>query len=105
MAGLTLTLTTHAVVYNLFKLITGTTGYSQAKVNCRELTLLGNPGNGADKVFVGGSDVSSSNFGEQLIAAQSTTKRSGPVNGISLADIWVTSDTDGAKVNVFWDYL
>ena len=105
MPGLTLTLTTHATVYNLFTLITAKTGYSQAKVNCREVTLVGDPANAAAKVFKGGADVSSSNFGQQLIAAQSTTMRSREINGISLADVWLTSDTDAAKVDVDWDYV
>jgi|SRR5579864_126914 len=105
MPGLTLTLAAASPTnYNLLTLITAKAGYSQTKINCSELTLLGDPGNGAGKIFEGGADVSSTNFGQQLIGEQSTTRRSAPINAIALNGIWVATDTPGSKVEVDWDY-
>jgi len=101
MPALTVTLTTHGTVYNLWTLIKAT--FPNADGACRELNLLGDPGNGAAKIFVGGNNVSSSNFGVQLIASQSQTYRSN-LNNVSLGNKGVVSDTDGSKLDVEWSY-
>lgn len=104
MPAVTLTLTTHAVKYNLWTLIKAASGFSNARGACRELSLLGDPANAAAKVFIGDNNVSSSNFGVQLIAGQSTIFRSADTNAVPMNEIGLTSDTDGAKVDVLWMY-
>lgn len=101
MPAMTVTLTSNGTVYNLWTLIKAS--FPNAAGACRELTLLGGPANGSAKVFVGGNDVSSSNFGQQLIAAQSTTFRSDR-NNIPMSEMGLTSDTDAAKVDISWEY-
>lgn len=101
MPAMTVTLTTSGTVYNLYTLIKA--NYPNADGACRELTLLGDPGNGAAKVFVGNNSVSSSNFGQQLTAGQSTTYRAADSNAVYLGK-GLVSDTNGAKVDVEWGY-
>lgn len=102
MPAVTLTLTTHATVYNLWTLIKAS--FPNARGACRELSLLGDPGNAAAKIFVGNNSVSSSNFGIQLTAGQSSTFRSSDQNAVPMNEIGLTSDTDGAKIDVLWMY-
>jgi hypothetical protein len=101
MPAMTATLTTHAVVYNLYTLIK--VSFPNAAGACRELSLVADPGNGSDKIFVGGNDVSSSNFGQQLTAGQSSTYRS-DMNNIPMSEMALVSDADGSKIDVIWMY-
>lgn len=99
--GLTLTLASSAVAYNLLALIQAVAGYANQHPTVRELTLTGGVGNEAGLIYKGGSDVSSTNYGEQLQAGQSTTYRS-TLNDISLGDIWVKGSVDAVELNVDW---
>lgn len=99
--GLTLTLTTNGTPYNLLALIQAVAGYANTRPSCRELTLTGDAGNMGSYVYVGGSDVTTTNFGIQLQAGQSQTFRS-TLNDVSLGDIWLLSDGDDVGVNVAW---
>lgn len=99
--GLTLTLVSNALSYNLLTLIQAVTGYANTHPTVRELTLTGGAGNNADLVLIGGSDVSTTNYGVKLIVNQSTTYRSG-LNDISMSDIWLTSGGNDSDVNVSW---
>ena len=99
--GLTLTLVSNAVAYNLLALIQAVTGYANTHPTVRELTLVGGLGNAAAVVYVGGADVSTTNFGVSLIANQSTTYRSG-LNDISMAEKWLISGGNDVDVNVSW---
>lgn len=101
MPAMTATLTTSGTVYNLYALIKAS--FPNAAGACRELTILGGPGNEAAKVFIGGNDVTSSNFGQQLIAGQGTTYRSDR-NNIPMSNMGLTSDTNAAKVDIQWMY-
>ena len=99
--GLTLTLASNAVAYNLLALIQAVAGYANQHPTVRELTLTGDAGNGGASIYKGGSDVSSTNYGEALLATRSITYRS-TLNDISLGDIWLVGSADGVKVNVGW---
>ena len=101
MPGKTVTLATAGTVYNVLTLLRAIAGYSQTKENAREIVLTGDPGNGPAKVFVGAGDVSSTSFGFQLIAAQGQTIRA--QTSTSLTALFVTSDTNSAKLDVWWD--
>lgn len=101
MPGLTVTLTTHGKAYNLYTLIKAS--FPNAAGACRELTVTSDAGNGSDKVYIGGNDVTSSNFGIQLSASQSTTFRSDQ-NNVSITGKAATSDVDGAKLDLQWEY-
>ena len=96
--GLTLTLASSAVVYNLLALIQAVAGYANQHPTVRELTLTGDVGNEAGLIYKGGSDVSSTNYGEKLQAGQSTTFRS-TLNDISMGDIWVRGSANAVKLN------
>lgn len=104
MAGLTLTLADDAAAYNLYDLIKAVSGYDQTKPSCRELHLTGDGNNGnGTYVYVGGADLSTTNFGYRLIPDGYRVHRS-DVNDVSLADIWVKGSGDNLKVDAFWMY-
>jgi len=102
MPGLTLTLTTGGTVYNVWSLIKAVSGHTNDAGACRELTIKGDSGNGAGKVYLGDMGVSSTNYGLDLIAGQSQTWRSA-VNDVNLG-LGVVTDTSGSKINVDWSY-
>lgn len=120
--GVTVTLTTHSINYNLLALILDELGYSvvpatltgvpqvQILLNgdkpfwpnpVRELQLTGDAGNGAAIITINDS---LSNKLLQLIAQQSDTIRSGS-NDINLESLYVNTSVDGAKLNVLVDVL
>lgn len=99
--GLTLTLASNGTAYNLLALIRAISGYANTHPTVRELTLTGGKDNMASLIYVGGSDVTSTNYGEVLQAGQSTTYRS-TLNDISMADRWVVSNGDDVELNVDW---
>jgi len=101
MPGLTVTLTTHGTVYNLYTLIKAS--FPNAAGACRELTVTSDAANGVDKVYIGGNDVTSSSFGIQLATSQSVAFRSDR-NNVSITGKAATSDTDGSKLDLEWEY-
>ena len=107
MPATTVTLTTAATAYRIHDLITGTTGgvghaFPNAPRACRELSITGDPGNGAAKVFFGDASVSAADFGVQLIAGQGMLLRSDK-NDICLIGKFLCSDIDAAKADVHWE--
>lgn len=101
MPGLTVTLTTHGTVYNLYTLIKA--AFPNAEGACRELHLSYDPGNSAQKIYVGGNDVATDNFGQQITATLPAIYRSDR-NNIPMAEMGLISDGDAAKVDVAWMY-
>lgn len=101
MPAATLTLTTGSTVYNLWTLIQSR--HPNAEGSCRELQVRWDPGNSAAKVYIGGNDVATDNFGQQITATDWVVYRSDR-NNIPLGDFALLSDTSGAKVDVVWLY-
>ena len=102
MPGLTLTLATGGTAYNLLNLIKAVSGYANTHPTVRELTLLGDPGNGGGFVYEGGSDVTSANYGIRLKADESHTFRS-TLNDVSLQSMWVVGSGNNLKLHADWE--
>jgi hypothetical protein len=86
----------------LIDLIRTTAGYKNTSLLCASLTVRGDDGNGAGIVYLGGSDVSSSNYGIALSAGDSRTYGGGA--GWESTDLakWVIGSTTGLEVDVDW---
>ena len=107
MPGTTVTLSAATTAYRIHDLITGTVGvaghkFPNAPRTCRELSITGDPGNGATKVFFGDASVSATDFGVQLIAGQGLMLRSDK-NDICLISKFLLCDVLGAKVDLHWE--
>jgi hypothetical protein len=91
------TLTTANTVYNLQTLVKAIDAAEPGY--CHQLTLQADIGNGEANVFIGDSTVSSSTYGVKLPASGASNYES-PFNAIDLANFYLVSDTNSAKVNV-----
>ena len=104
--GTTLTLTTGGTRYNLLAVLQSGTiaGHLPAGMknlhaaSVRELTFTWVAGT----VDVGDSQVSTTDSGKTLTTTDRVLQlRSGSINCISLADIWLVGTADAAKVQIF----
>jgi hypothetical protein len=97
--GNTLNLASNAVAYNLFALIQAadvTVKYPQ----CCKLSIQLDPAAGAGKLYIGNSDVSSSNRGTELVAGQAKEFEGIEQNLYSLQNVWLRGSVDNLKVNI-----
>ena len=97
--GINLTLTTNNVAYNLLTLIRAVTGYINSPGACRERTIFFPDVSGAAHVYIGGSDLSSTNYGVLLDEGMGDTVRS-TKNNIPLLETYVLTDTDDSVISV-----
>lgn len=96
--GISVTLTTHAVVYNLAALIAAID--SNASNRFRRLQLQSDPANASSNIYVGDSQVSSTRKGYTLQVGDYGPPYEDMNPSGSTLDIYLTSDTDGVVVNV-----
>ena len=120
MRGLQVTLTTHAIDYNLLSLILKALGYApndltkipdvQVSIDgtlpfwqnpIRELQLAGDKGNGAGIITLKDRNKNAI----FPLAANATDSIRSQVNSIDLSTFYVSTDTDGSKLDVLVDSL
>lgn len=101
----TLTLTTASTAYQLRALILASTNPpltppSPSPLIAEFLSIQVDPGAGGAKVFIGNSDVSATNRGYEIVAAQGINPLQFTSNLINLDQIYLMADTNATKVNV-----
>lgn len=95
----TLNLALAANAYNLYDLIQAadvTVKYPQ----CCKLQIQLDPGAGAGKLYIGNSDVSSTNRGTELVAGQSKEYEGIEQNLYSLQNVWLRGSANDMDVNI-----
>lgn len=95
MQGVPITLTTSLTAYNLYTLSSAVDSSIGRFAN---LVILQNT-SGTAKLFVGGSNLSSTKFGNTIAAGGSITL-SAPFNGLTVDAIYLLADVNGTVVNV-----
>lgn len=96
--AITVTLTTHNTVYNLFSLIVAAdTTWEADEVAYLQMRVPG--GSSAQIAECNRGAVDLTTNGGFLISPESTTEYS-EMNDINLHDIWLITDTDGATLQV-----
>lgn len=92
------TLTVGASPVTLLSLIQAINANFSGQVS--ELTIQASDGNGANNIFVGDLNVSTTDYGVKLPAGASYTERSVRGNNIALDSVYVVASAAAQKINV-----
>jgi hypothetical protein len=86
-------------IHKLSALIAAATGYGSVRPNFCTILLQADPGNSGN-IFVGDSNLGSSNYGKQLAASATFELRSDRTDVFSTLDIYVLASATGQKLNI-----
>jgi len=105
MAQATVTLANPAAAQRIIDLIRTISLHSLDQGACTWLTLRSDDSNSTGIIYVGDSGVTTSNYGTQLLTAQSETWNNGKgCNDVDLMNKFVLGSTGSLKFNIQWEY-
>ena len=88
----------------IIDLIRAVSGYANTKVICAILTVRADDGNAANALYLGDSNVSSTNYGIKLLAGDSRTYPSaGQGNTVDLSNKYLLASAVSTKADLNWE--